>query len=137
MELSEDIMHKVVNGEKVNLTQAEIEEKELEELANQQKSIIKQQEFYNKNLKSICRSYQHNEGECDENFFALLTASKGVAKALNVPLGPKAQACLDWCDALWLDYYSRKGDYTKGIDFSGHGVVPYSFAEVRAETEAL
>lgn len=118
---------KLVNGEPATKP---IEEWEAE-------SIAKKNVAYDKSLKSICESYQHNEGECNTNFFALLTSSRGVAKSLNVPLGPKAQACIDWCDALWLDYYSRKGDYTKGSDFSNHGVVPYSFTEVRAESEGL
>ena len=57
---------------------------------------------------------------------------------VSTPVGPKAQACLDWMDNLWLDYYKRKAllSADPDLDFSSHGDVPHSYAEVRAEAEA-
>lgn len=118
---------KVVDGEPEVLTVAEHDVLILE----------KKNESHDKSLQSICEKYQADPqgGDCNSNFFGLLMASKAVAKSAGVDLTPKAKACVDWLDALWLDYYSRKGDHTTGQDFSSHGSIPHSFAEVRAEVE--
>lgn len=90
---------------------------------------------HDNSLESACYNYQVNEFGLDPNFYGLLMAIKTLSTANSVEMPPKAKACLDAVDALWADYYSRKGDYTTGLDFSSHGSVPYSFAEVRAESE--
>tara|TARA_Y100000593_G_scaffold60702_1_gene112599 strand:- start:162 stop:728 length:567 start_codon:yes stop_codon:yes gene_type:complete len=88
-----------------------------------------------KALREACERYQNFPGGCNHNFFSLITTIRGVAKATNTEVPPKAKACLDWLDALWSIYYTREaaGDYNH--DFSEAGFIPYGFTEVRAESE--
>lgn len=98
--------------------------------------LLEKNQEHDKSLHPLCERYQINEGGCNPNFFALLMSIKTLAQVQGVEMGAKAKACLDWVDALWVDYYTRKGDHTKGSDFSNHGEIPHAFAEVRAEVEA-
>ena len=76
---------------------------------------------------------QKEDSGMDLYFYGLL-----MPLIVSTPVGPKAQACLDWMDTLWLDYYGRKGllAIDPDLDFSAHGNVPHSYTEVRAEAEA-
>ena len=87
------------------------------------------------NLQNMCEIYQKQAG-CNGNFFAMLTAVRGVAKSTGQPIPVKAQACLDWLDSLWGIYYTRKAakDWDN-MDFSEAGTIPHSFTEVREESE--
>lgn len=86
------------------------------------------------NLQNMCEIYQKNAG-CNGNFFAMLTAVRGVAKSTGQPIPAKAQACLDWLDSLWAIYYTRKANKDWNYDFSEAGTIPHSFTEVREESE--
>lgn len=50
---------------------------------------------------------------------------------------PKALAVSAWSSAVWDDYYARKVLVTaasvENLDFSGHGPMPHSVPELRAE----
>jgi hypothetical protein len=86
------------------------------------------------NLQNMCEIYQKQAG-CNGNFFAMLTAVRGVAKSTGQPIPVKAQACLDWLDVLWNIYYTRKANKDWNHDFSAAGTIPHSFTEVREESE--
>lgn len=86
------------------------------------------------NLQNMCEIYQKQAG-CNGNFFAMLTAVRGVAKSTGQPIPAKAQACLDWLDSLWGIYYTRKAAKDWNHDFSDAGTIPHSFTEVRQESE--
>jgi hypothetical protein len=86
------------------------------------------------NLQNMCEIYQKQSG-CNGNFFAMLTAVRGVAKSTGQPIPTKAQACLDWLDDLWKIYYTRKANKDWNHDFSEAGTIPHSFTEVREESE--
>ena len=87
------------------------------------------------NLQNMCEIYQKQAG-CNGNFFAMLTAVRGVAKSTGQPIPTKAQACLDWLDSLWAIYYTRKANKDwDNMDFSEAGTIPHSFTEVREESE--
>ena len=88
-----------------------------------------------KALREACERYQNFPGGCNHNFFSLITTIRGVAKATNTEVPPKAKACLDWLDDLWKIYYAREAAEDYNHDFSEAGVIPYGFTEVRAESE--
>ena len=75
-------------------------------------------------LWKACRAYQDTQITDD------ISALYYVEKA-----SPKAQACLDWKDSLWQDYYTRKSILSEDLDFSNNGQIPFSYPEVRAEVE--
>lgn len=85
-------------------------------------------------LQNMCEIYQKQAG-CNGNFFAMLTAVRGVAKSTGQPIPAKAQACLDWLDSLWAIYYTRKANKDWNHNFSEAGTIPHSFTEVREESE--
>ena len=55
-------------------------------------------------------------------------------KPENLALQAAIAASLEWSDAVWFDYYQRKqivtADSEPNLDFSNHGLPPYSFSEI-------
>jgi len=128
-------MNKIVNGQVISLTPEEIQavnDKEADYLIEKEAA---DQLYHDNNLEKSCYDYQTNEGGLDSNYYGLIMAIKTLHTVNGTNMPVKAKAVLDWVDALWIDYYSRKGDYTTGLDFSSHGTVPYSFTDVRSESE--
>ena len=119
---------KVVDGEPFAKTQDELDAMYAEKEAAAELNNIE-------NLHSMCEIYQNKTGGCNGNFFAMLTAVRGVAKSTGQPIPAKAQACLDWLDSLWGIYYTRKAAKDWNHDFSAAGTIPHSFTEVREESE--
>ena len=68
---------------------------------------------------------------------ALLSGISSTHAILQTELPPKAQACKDALDELWNENYRRVEENDFNLDYSGFGSKPYTYKEVRAETENM
>lgn len=119
------------HNEWVEMTQEEIDARNAEYAAEAGPRL-------SKSLEALWRAaMKYQEKSCDSNFYGLLMAIKSSIE----PTPTKAAACLAWLDSLWVEYYTRKAAVTSespaNTDFSSVGSCPHTFAEVRAEAEAV
>lgn len=81
----------------------------------------------NKKRSDICLAYQQNVAGVNTNFASLLHVF--MLQKQN-ELKPKSRDCLAWYLNLWGDCHSRVDN---NFDFSQHGKIPYTYAEVLNE----
>jgi hypothetical protein len=77
------------------------------------------------------------ESICDANFMQLIGDGRVIKRTITSSVLPKVDACLAHLDTLWDEYYNRKSNLTENYDFSSIGSMPNTYAEVRAEIEAI
>lgn len=87
--------------------------------------------------KSETDAYQLGQ----ENFQRRASGKSLIGTTVISPENPRLIANLEWGQAIWADYYTRKarleaGDTGVDADFSNHGDKPFSFAEVIAAENA-
>jgi len=92
-------------------------------------AVAQSQADYNliEQIWRACRAYQ--DTQLTDDISTMYYIEKGVST--------KAQACIDWKNTLWTDYYTRKALLSEDFNFSNNGSVPYSYPEVKAEVEAI
>lgn len=80
---------------------------------------------------------RQKELEFDENFMSLITGIAAACKLANTDMPPKALACKNGIDAVWIEKRKRVDEEDLNLDYSSVGSKPYSYTSVREELESL
>ena len=72
----------------------------------------------------------------DSNMMSLISGISSACAIAKVEVPSKCQACKDALDILWSEKYRRVQENDLSLDYSNFGSLPYSYTEVRAESEA-
>lgn len=71
----------------------------------------------------------------DSNMMSLISGISSACAITGTPVPPMCQACKDALDELWTEKYRRVFMQDENLDYSGFGSMPYSYTEVRTESE--
>ena len=134
-------LFRVVNGERVKLSNAEKEARLAEVEASQIEQSTKQNKDKKDRLKSACETYE--KSWIDRNMQSEFDLSRALYEGGNATPEqlPKAASVGQWKEGLWVDYLERKTALLAGeeysLDFSNNDPLEYDFYDLRGERQAF
>ena len=71
----------------------------------------------------------------DSNFMSMLSGILSACSIAGVDKPLKAAECEEVLDELWAEKYRRSEEGDLNLDYSDYGPLPYSYTEVRLESQ--
>ena len=66
---------------------------------------------------------------------SLISGISSACAIANVEVPTKCQACKEALDSIWIEKHRRCEENDLNLDYSDFGSLPFSYSEVRAESE--
>ena len=104
----------------------------------EERKALFQQKLINENEQKQYKSALARQKELgfDTNLMALISGISSACAIQGVEVPEKCKACKDSLDEVWLEKYRRVQENDLSLDYSEHGSLPYSYTEIRQESEA-